>query len=406
MRTEGDRLAYLDGLRGLAVLLVLLFHAWVYLISLSPSAGPAQSAAWQIGQYWGNEGVSLFLVLSGFCLALGPLARRAKGDPVWFRPSEFFARRCLRILPTYYAALATCVAFRAVCAWRQWPAFGSESGYGLGFGDIFTHALLIHNLTPYTYALNGPFWSLALEWQWYWVFPVVLLGVMRRPRLTLAAAACLSCVWTLCVVYFALTGHGSAPPLLGVGQAPAAVPARLFEFTCGVAAARLATRSVTAVRLSALLPILACLLFAGTLLVWPLTAAYGMNSLLGGAAFATVVVLAGRSPALCRMLGRGPLVRLGVVSYSVYLAHLLPLQPLEYLLVGRVPGAFAACAGVIVGIVAGLILYACVERWSIRRSTWEQWGVRIVACLAWTDAAYSRRRMDQNAAPESASAPA
>src|SRR5438105_2835054 len=98
------RLAYVDGLRAVAIGMVLIYHAWMYLELDSSAQRPNILLDYLMRQ--GREGVSLFLVISGFCLALPPLKRKMAGHPQWLVPSEFFARRCLRILPPYLLALA------------------------------------------------------------------------------------------------------------------------------------------------------------------------------------------------------------------------------------------------------------------------------------------------------------
>ncbi len=110
---KASRLDYVDGLRGVAIALVVLTHAWThdpphlwnptwYHNRMVP--GPHSTVFDYIANR-GYQGVSLFLVLSGFCLAYPVLKRRAAGAETWFQPSHFFARRVLRILPPYYAAL-------------------------------------------------------------------------------------------------------------------------------------------------------------------------------------------------------------------------------------------------------------------------------------------------------------
>src|SRR5438309_314146 len=101
MGTDRGRLAHLDGLRGIAILMVVVFHAWEYVAILMPHSGYGISGFWIVARFAGNQGVALFLVLSGVCLSLGPLQRRVRGEAAWFVPQEFFSRRCLRILPPY-----------------------------------------------------------------------------------------------------------------------------------------------------------------------------------------------------------------------------------------------------------------------------------------------------------------
>src|SRR6186713_3008000 len=100
-RKEAYRLEYLDGLRALAAIYVVLFHAGVgFLDSERPLAGFARTL--QRGLSYGHDAVAVFIVLSGYCLML-PVAR-ADGQFVRGVPN-YFARRAWRILPPYFAAL-------------------------------------------------------------------------------------------------------------------------------------------------------------------------------------------------------------------------------------------------------------------------------------------------------------
>src|SRR5438552_18698600 len=97
-RTEDrsdSHLPALDGLRGVAIFMVLVFHFWQSLpnLHLSPTAQRALSLL-SIGQ----KGVDLFFVLSGFLIT--GILLRTKSRPRYFR--NFYARRALRIFPLYY----------------------------------------------------------------------------------------------------------------------------------------------------------------------------------------------------------------------------------------------------------------------------------------------------------------
>jgi peptidoglycan/LPS O-acetylase OafA/YrhL len=109
-------------------------------------------------------GVRLFLTLSGFGLAwsyIGPKQRP-------FSTKDFFFRRCARILPAYYVALLLAV----VLALPMPP--------GELLWQVVTHATLTHNWFSETViGVYGPFWSLALEFQFYLFFPFLLAGFRR-----------------------------------------------------------------------------------------------------------------------------------------------------------------------------------------------------------------------------------
>lgn len=100
------RLHFIDGLRGLAMLMALTYHCWLFggkwVIAL-PLERPAANVAAVLG--FGHIGVNLFLVLSGFCLYWPFVKAGRKPEPkLW----QFAKKRCRRILPPYYAALLLC----------------------------------------------------------------------------------------------------------------------------------------------------------------------------------------------------------------------------------------------------------------------------------------------------------
>src|SRR5438552_9713921 len=158
------RLQGVDGLRALAALWVVLFHIHAFSgahVGLIPGLDLFLRS--------GSTGVSLFLVLSGFCLFL-PFAG---GRLHRFKAGEFFRRRCKRLMPAYYVALVLALALSVFTA-------GKWGLPGLTLGEtafqLFTHVALIHTLFPTAfYSLNGAFWSLGLAWQLYLSLPLLIL---------------------------------------------------------------------------------------------------------------------------------------------------------------------------------------------------------------------------------------
>ncbi len=174
------RLGYLDGLRGLAALYVLLYHELT--ISLPNEAEPlsAPMRALRAVFGYGHFAVCVFIVLSGFSLMLPVVQSGALHLPHGFRP--YLRRRVRRLFPPYYAALALSII--AVLAATHIPGSGStDESYDAALrpGSIVSHVLLIHNWDfDWVYRINGPMWSVATEWQIYFLFPLVLLPLWRR----------------------------------------------------------------------------------------------------------------------------------------------------------------------------------------------------------------------------------
>jgi peptidoglycan/LPS O-acetylase OafA/YrhL len=173
------RLHFLDGLRGLACLYVLLFHA----SSAKTTTGGQLSHGMRflsacIGR--GHFSVVFFIVLSGFSIML-PIAR-AGTNQLNRGLSNYIRRRAIRILPPYYVALilsaALILAYDAISARHGLGAPMADDG--LTAGPVFSHLLLLHNLRlDWVYRINSPLWSVATEWQIYFVFAIFLLPLWR-----------------------------------------------------------------------------------------------------------------------------------------------------------------------------------------------------------------------------------
>ncbi len=158
----------LDGLRGVAILLVMVHRFW-------PRSGVGITAD-AAGAGW--IGVDLFFVISGFLIA--GILLDTRGEQGYFR--NFYARRVLRIFPLYYLFVGgVLLAF-----WGN-PAFRDHAGsplWYLGFLGNVPEGLLGHDV-PYWLA---PVWSLAIEEQFYLTFPLLVYFLDRR-RLTIVLIA-------------------------------------------------------------------------------------------------------------------------------------------------------------------------------------------------------------------------
>jgi peptidoglycan/LPS O-acetylase OafA/YrhL len=164
----------LDYIRGIAILLVLLFHSlgtdfgyetlpWNGLFR--DFSGPV-SFLYFLPLSFGQVGVSIFFIVSGFCIHLSFQQQEQK----W---GGFFIRRFFRIYPPYLAALIFSVSL-----------IMAHSGLDLHSKEVWmqwlTHLFLVHNFHPLTfYGINGSFWSLAVEVQLYLLYPALLFLVTK-----------------------------------------------------------------------------------------------------------------------------------------------------------------------------------------------------------------------------------
>jgi len=184
-----DHLAPLDGLRGIAIALVLWFHVWqitwlradvhVFGATLNFNAIPEA----------GFIGVDLFFFISGFCLFY-PYARALVDGRPRQSLATFAYRRAIKIVPSYYLSLALVVAL-------GWAHFASPAD---AFAQIVAHATFVHVFNDDTFGgINGVLWSLAIEVQFYVVFPLVCWCALRRPALTCALACAAAAAYRVVV---------------------------------------------------------------------------------------------------------------------------------------------------------------------------------------------------------------
>ena len=175
-RAEAPRLEALDGLRGLAILLVVLHNSGTV-------NGALSSIALKIGAFLvapGWVGVQLFFALSGFLITRLLLqSKQAKG---YFR--RFYMRRVLRIFPLYYLALVVVLVIAPNVPGLE--ALG-ESGPR---SSLWYWTYLVNWVQPFGGLVNslGHFWSLAVEEQFYLVWPVLVLVLGARWLARLCAA--------------------------------------------------------------------------------------------------------------------------------------------------------------------------------------------------------------------------
>lgn len=317
---------YLEGLRGLSAMYVVMHHAALQVFGDITWAGRALQSLCVFGHY----SVAVFIVLSGYCLML-PVLQTADGRlRGGFR--NYLLRRARRILPAYYAAIALVLAILAIVpAWRlpggtRWD----DSLPATSWDVVVSHLLLVHNLNGNWFGkLDGPLWSVGTEWQIYFLFPL-LLAIWRRFGMALAVA-------------FGFTlGYGIALGFLsaGIPDGFVACPYYLGLFALGMAAAHRAGRgpqlSPAELRFRWPAQAAACVALAALFLVADaklgLLSARGipqrtiLDAVVGFATAGFLLhcarVAAHRKRALSlRVLEHPAVLWLGAMSYSLYLIH-------------------------------------------------------------------------------------
>ncbi|MFI9380535.1 acyltransferase family protein [Kutzneria sp. NPDC052558] len=327
------RLVGLDGIRGLAALFVVLHHS--YLMAF-PGFPVLHAPAWTSFLLYGHFAVVVFIVLSGFSLAVSPARNGWRLDG----KAKFARRRAWRILPPYWPALL----FSLVIAWTLVP----QPGEGVPTGkSVVVYGLLLQDVfgSP---SPNGAFWSIAVEAQLYFVFPLMLLALRR-----FGAAVMLGAATAVVVLIGALAPHVSA-----VDALMRFTPQFAALFAAGVVAAGIVQASEKWRRVhwqwwafAAAVPVVALIAVMGP--VWTTSNFLWVDLAAGPAVALLLVAVATRQPKpLVRLLDTRPMRSLGSFSYSLYLTH-APIVVVVYtFVVGPLLGA---------GMVAfGLMLLICV----------------------------------------------
>ena len=354
--TRSGKLAAMDGVRGIAVLTVFLSH----------SSGRDQAMApWLAFNGIGHIGVYLFFVLSGFLLAHTLLRRRQSAG-------EFYLRRFFRIFPLY-ALVVTTVFITQEYTGLLNPRYLHVKDGAIGW---------VRHLT----FLQGDsvFWTIAAEFQFYFVMPFIVAAFVRWGRAAVLATVAVAVAygaWYLAIV------HGLLPASGALKVARIAHAGQFVDvFLCGVLAAcafesAAVARWFAAARrwLEPTLVILAVAVAAASLIcvsehfLWFHRPLYGMRdfSLVYGAIFAVLLLatLYDYRP-FGRVLMNGLLRLAGVIAFGWYLLHFPIFASINRLAAGTAfdLGALKFLLSFLLCIVAGIASYLLVEKPCIQLS--------------------------------------
>jgi peptidoglycan/LPS O-acetylase OafA/YrhL len=274
---SGRRIEYLDGLRGVAVTMVVLFHA-----AMMWSVQHPHAKDWLISRY-GSMGVELFFLISGFVILMTLEKCKTFG--------EFMKRRWLRLWP---AMLVACAAYFII----------------LPFIPADPHASIFPGLTLiddrwYSWAfgrpihsLEGAYWSLYLEMRFYVIFGLCYFAFGERVAIGALIAS------SLVYLFLLSTGHGMGEARwwdirLFAWFASGALFYRYFRSECRL--------------------MLGLGLAAGALAAWVYYPAPGPRMF--GFFLVIVFAVGAKAPIVRRVLAGRVLAWLGAVSYPLYLVH-------------------------------------------------------------------------------------
>jgi len=282
----------LQGLRGLAVLFVFVYHCH-----------PRLTGTWFYGaSLWGWTGVNLFFVLSGFLITSILLESRDK--PRYFR--NFYGRRALRIWPVYVLVLVVC--------YLNAPWFiGPSIWDAVRTAPWWAYILFLQNIFHLTLPPSiGPTWSLAIEEQYYFLW-APLVRFLRRPWMLTLLLTC------------ALVGS----PLFRLTHFAWITPTHTLTHIDGIAMGSLLALGLYTLPLSRRTWLILGLVAIPTGFLAAATIAGGtafLDSALttgfAGSVLAAISSTGARNP-LNAALRRGPLAYYGRISYGLYMTHIM-----------------------------------------------------------------------------------
>ena len=351
-----SRIPELDGLRGAAIFMVVVFH---YLEQQGNVARAGLTSILQRLVLMGWSGVDLFFVLSGFLI--GGILLDARNSPSYFR--TFYTRRFFRIIPIYYLWILAYIVLAGVAS----PMLRARSNSGLIMApnaSIYAYFLFLQNFMVVPFAgLAGAWfshlWSLAVEEQFYLVSPLVVRLFSTRRLMIL-----LICVIATAPLLRILLRTGHTDP----GLVSVLMPCRADSLAIGMLAAMFWRREQFRQWLSVhstLLHAFLAALFAGVAALWkwsPQSQTWGMESIgfTWLAMFYVVILLLAlvrRQGPIARLLARMAWLReLGRVSYCVYIIH-LAVNVICHSLLRRASPGTSDWRGAAVTLFAAVVTY-------------------------------------------------
>lgn len=320
----------IDGLRAVAVLPVILFHAGFGLVP------------------GGFVGVDVFFVISGYLITMIILSELAAGS---FSFATFYERRVRRILPALFVMLSACL----VCAWL-WlpPADMKEFSRSLSYVPLFGSNIFFSKELGYfdSAAELKPLlhtWSLAVEEQYYLLFPLVLVGLWKHARPVIPHVFLVVALVSIGIAEHQVANRPESAFYL--------LPSRVWELLCGALVAWVTMKGMLPMRGSQAGSALGLLLIGYALFFFDSDTAFpGLNALLPVVGAALVIAFATPATFIGRLLGARVLVGIGLVSYSAYLWH----QPVFVFARHR---SFEELGG-------GLALFLCVLTFALAYLSW------------------------------------
>ena len=310
-----SHLPHLDGVRAVLALYVAAHHCYLTIWPLDRGAALPPAAVGRLVNWllFGRLAVAGFIALSGYCLML-PVVR---GNGVLRGGAgRFYFKRARRILPTFYAALFFCAIVGVTIARHPTQTIWDSASPITGRA-IAVNLLMVQNLFE-RHQINYAFWSIAVEYQIYFLFPLLVILFARSRAWT-----------TFAVILATIIAH----KLLDKTTLSHLAIHYLGIFTLGMFAASVpmdggGSWPWKSRRAVLLLTLVTTALFVGLCYWWggADTPALASEMLAGATLAAWLIVWRGPTGITKSILEWGPLYFVGTFSYSLYLLHAPVIQ--------------------------------------------------------------------------------
>jgi peptidoglycan/LPS O-acetylase OafA/YrhL len=353
-----SRYAELDALRGIAAVLVVIWHFFCTVFAAKTSFFFSHGIFFMIN---GRASVILFFLLSGFVLSL-PFSKEPKPQYI-----PFALRRICRIYLPYVVGIGIAILVRTYVATRPIPGlfkwFNDYCGAPFSAKIALEHLLLIGNIHSDVY--NNAIWSLIHEMRISLLFPLLFILVRRaHPAISIAACFLFTGIAHMSEIWKWETSHGWE-----TGYLYSLHVASLFIIGILIAQhkeslVRLYQRLARRFKIALLL--VSIILFWISMDLWLLNMKYFLLYDYGSAlgAFGIIVITLGSGKASTQLTK--PFFKLlGDISYSIYLNHIAVLYLVFYLLYPALPIPVIGVILLVSVIVFSFINWMCIERPSI-----------------------------------------
>ncbi|MGI4766357.1 MAG: acyltransferase family protein [Janthinobacterium lividum] len=344
MRTESTHRADIDGLRAVAIIPVVCFHFGLALVVTSG----------------GFVGVDIFFVISGYLITNSIVIDLERGT---FSVQSFYKKRFRRIFPALFATYIGCIALSLL---YSFPSEGDLIGKSI-FSSIFFYSNIFfshaagyfNNETQFNPVIHT--WSLSVEEQFYFIFPLFLLAVYKLDRRVLA----LSVIVVISIMGVISESLVRDNPVKGFYL----IQGRAWELLIGSALSLNILPKVTSRKLAETLGLIGIIVLSFSIVfinnsfvfpgVWALPPCIGT----------ALVIFSGKdNPTIVsRLLSVSPLRFIGTISYSLYLIH---WPVIVFINSSFIPGRSLKLIILSITIIAAALMWRYVEQPFRRKPYW------------------------------------